>query len=565
MIRDELARTLSRAAASCFSKEITLDPALLEIPPDPSLGDYALPCFVLARELKTTPHDIAHRLANALSSPLLERSETKGPYLNLFLSSRALAAHISRIKKRKKKRGPVTVIEYISPNTNKPLHLGHVRNAVLGISIANLLEHKGERVMRTCLVNDRGIAICKSMLAFTLATGAHRKASPKKNHQKGDHLVGEYYVLFAQAAKENPQLEERAQQMLVTWEAGDKNIRALWKKMNAWALSGHQETYKRLGVKFTKTYYESDIYTKGRALILAGVKRGVFAKDETGAVIAPLEHAGLPDKVLLRRDGTTLYITQDLYLGVERAKKYRAAQVLYVVGPEQKLYFQQLFAIFKLLGYPWTKNVHHLWYGYVSLPEGRMKSREGTVVDADTLLDELESLAHKEVLKRFPTISKKESLDRARIIAHAALFYYMAHVRPENDITFSPKESISFQGHTGPYLLYTYARIKSILSKAHTTQSRIVKMYEWSEEKSLLLLLDRYEEILARAADEHAPSLLAHYLYELSQKTNEYYHAVPVLKSPTASRGARLFLLSRIADTLKQGLSLLGIETLERM
>ncbi|MEK7619102.1 MAG: arginine--tRNA ligase [Patescibacteria group bacterium] len=546
--------------------------SLLESPPDSTLGDLAFPCFSLAKELRKSPAQVADELACALPKAAdVDRVSAAGPYVNFFLNARALAALAnSKTPKKKKTKGTI-VIEYVSPNTNKPLHLGHVRNAVLGDSVARILEATGNTVVKTCLVNDRGIHICKSMVAYLeegkkLEVRGKRLPTPKSEDTKGDHFVGNHYVLFERKLKDDPSLMESAQECLKRWEAGDRRTRTLWKKMNTWVLAGMKETYRRLGIDFDKTYFESQIYDKGKDLILKNLNKGVVVRDETGAVYADLSTWNLPNKILLRKDGTCLYITQDVYLAVQKAKDFKARSSIYVIGSEQDLYLKQLFAVLDLFKFVWAKNLRHLSYGMVNLPEGKMKSREGTVVDADDLLDELETLARVEIQKRDAALSQKEASRRAKTIALSALKFYMVDVSPKSEMTFDPKQSIAFQGHTGPYLLYTVARLESILRKAKKSRAPVRgAAYDWLAEKQLLLSLLQFDDITRRAAAELNPSVISHYLFDLAQKINDYYHTTPILSAPESIRQSRILLIARLSGTLKQGLDLLGIKTLEKM
>ncbi|MDO8490107.1 MAG: arginine--tRNA ligase [bacterium] len=545
----------------------------LEVPPDTKLGDLAFPCFQLAKELKKSPVHIAQLITDSTKEVSgFERITAVGPYVNVFFDACTVGELALQKSPSIKKTKEVVVIEYISPNTNKPLHLGHVRNAVLGDNISRLITANGKVVKKTCLVNDRGIHICKSMIAYWMqgqrgkgSKGQSQIRTPHSTGIKGDHFVGEYYVLFEKMLKENPALIEQAQACLQKWEAGDKQTHALWKKMNTWVLSGMRETYARLGISFDKTYFESAIYTKGKDIILSQLKKGAVKKDETGAVFADLESLDLPNKILLRRDGTALYITQDIYLAVKKREDFRASTFLYVIGSEQDLYLKQLFAVLHSFGYAWAKNLVHISYGMVNLPDGKMKSREGTVVDADDILDELEAFATSEIVSRDSALSKKEVSRRAKIIALASIKFIMSDISPKSEMVFDPKESISFQGRTGPYILYTYARLKSIIRKNTSSTKKSKDAYTWNAEKELALHLLSYPDILRTAGEEHNPSLVARYLYDLAQKANDYYHAVPILKAEPLERQCRIALIKRIAETLKEGLSLLGIDVLEQM
>lgn len=572
----EVACELHEAIRAHYDQDIPIQQELLEIPPLPEMGDCALPCFFLAKQLKQSPIEIAQKLESACATnECIEQVRALGPYLNIFFRPAYVAGILfsappSFILVGQKKKETI-VIEYVSPNTNKPLHLGHTRNAVLGESLANIFETVGYRVIRASLVNDRGIHICKSMVAYEKKQSkkyASQKKweTPMQSGKKGDHFVGDYYVLFSQMAEESEDMQNAAQECLQKWEKNDHATRALWKKMNTWTLAGLKQTYKRLGVHFDKVYFESDFYTKGKDIIIKGLRKGLFKKDETGAVYADLSSYNLPNKILLRKDGTSLYITQDVYLAVQKTKDFHASRSAYVIGSEQDLYMKQLFAVLEILGYPWAKNLHHVSYGMVCLPNGKMKSREGTKVDADVLLDTLEALAHKEVKNRGEKISTKEAQDRATRIALAAVKFYLAEVGAKSDMIFNPEESISFTGRTGPYIQYTYARVKSILRKyAATKKPHVHSPYAWTREKQILLILTQFSRIVESAARAYDPSIVAKYVYGLAKAVNEYYHAVAVLGAAPHERANRILLLRHIADILKRGLTLLGVETLEKM
>ncbi|MDP2656552.1 MAG: arginine--tRNA ligase [bacterium] len=570
--------------ASCYHTPFTVFPSSFVKPPQTEMGDIAFACFPLTILAKKAPPMIAIDLAIALnkSKTLQKLPITKivatGPYVNIFFNPDTFAKELlPTILKHKHfgtgsaKQKEQIMIEYVSPNTNKPLHVGHTRNAALGASIAKLLISQGHTVTKTKVVNDRGIHICKSMVAYqeAIQEAKEKKQSvptPQNTGIKGDHFVGDYYVAFDAQAKKSEAIIEEAQNCLLKWEANDKKTRALWKKMNIWALDGHNQTYKELEITFDDTYLESDMYTKGKDMILNGLKKKIFTTDETGAVMADLSKYNLPNKVLLRQDGTTLYITQDIYLAVHRAKQLKLDRAVYVVGAEQDLYFKQLFAILDILGYKWAKKLYHASYGMVTLPEGKMKSREGTVVDIDDLLAELETLARQEICQREASLSKKEIQHRGHTIALAALKYYLLHSDPQNPVMFNPKESISFQGNTGPYLLYTYARFKNILQKGkyHSGVS-VPKGYDFEGEKSLLLHLATFPQEVRTSALEYNPAKIARYSYTLAKKLNEYYHEVPVLKAPPIARTARLTVIDSALRTLQNALDLLNIPTLDHM
>ncbi len=597
ILHDALVASIGFGLRKSFKSKEKIDASLFTTPPNPAMGDIAVPCFTLSKSLKTSPAVIATTLADTLNAilsdsntfsyekgastasgapiSLLSRFEAAGPYLNVFLDPRGVAklvleattnTHYGTRALKKKHR---VVLEFVSPNTNKPLHLGHVRNGLLGESIARIMEANGHEIHRTAVINDRGVHICKSMVAY-MEKGADSKTAilptPESTHTKGDHFVGEYYVAFEKHIKKDPSWNSLAQECLQKWEEGDAKIRALWTAMNEWTLAGHQETYIRLGIRFDSFILESDIFASGRKMILDGLKKKIFKKDATGNIIAPLEKKGMPDKIVLRADGTTVYATQDIALAVTRQKELKADETFYVVMNEQNLYLKQLFTILSLMKYPWAKTLHHISYGMVHLPEGRMKSREGTSVDADNLLDALEDMAIKEVGARYDTLSREEIEERAQAIAFAAIAYYMLEVNPNSDLLYNPKESLSFQGRTGPYLLYTYARICSIVRKgdgAHALAD--FSHYDWISEKTIVTLLASYPSVVAQAGMETSPAIVARYLFDLAQALNDYYHHTPVIQAPTEERTARLALLYTASIILKQGLTLLCITPLEHM
>src|SRR3989344_5380421 len=436
---------------------------LLTVAPKPALGDYAFPCF----KLGSNPHQEALRLKDKLkSAAFLQKIDVVGPYLNFFINKPILAEEVlAAIKKAKKNYGRgfennKMILEFCGPNTNKPLHLGHLRNMSLGQALVNLLAFNGNKVYPVNIVNDRGIHICQSMVAY------QKWGKNKQPDKKGDHFVGDYYVLFSKESQQHPELMNLAQEMLFKWEMKDPEVLKLWKKMNSWVLTGFKETYQRFGISFDKEYYESELYERGREVVLAGLKNGVFIKDDQKNIIAPLKSYGLPDKVVLRSDGTSVYITQDLYLAEQRYQDYKYDQSIYVTASEQNLHFKQLFKLIELLQKPFARKLLHFAYGLVHLPSGRMKSREGTVIDADDLMDEICSLALKEVNERYPNLPKKERKNRTEKIGLAAIKFYMLKIDPVRDMIFNPEESLKFEGETGPYLQYTYARTSSVLRKA---------------------------------------------------------------------------------------------------
>ncbi len=546
--------------ASRLSKqEIEL---LVAAPPDPKMGDYAFPCFKLGKN----PHAEAENLRKRITLPaFVSKLEVAGPYLNFFLDKKNVAMETMKaIKKQKNKFGSAhnkkkVVIEYCGPNTNKPLHLGHVRNVALGNTMCRLLAFQGNSVHPVNIINDRGIHICQSMLAY------QKWGKGKLPDKKGDHFVGDFYVLFVQKQKENPELKNEAQEILIKWEDKDPEIRKLWKKMNTWVLTGFAKTYKRFGISFDKEYFESEIYEQGKEVVFEGLEKGIFTKDDTKAIVAPLENHGIPNKIILRADGTSVYITQDLYLALQRYKDYKFETMIYVVASEQRLHFQQLFKIQELLQRPFAKNLYHLSYGLVNLPSGRMKSREGTVVDADDLMNEMASLAEKEVRSRHKSLSEKEIQRRAEFIGLAAIKFFMIRTDPARDIVFNPEESLSFEGETGPYIQYTHARACSILAKEKKIPFKLSYEKIIPIEHDLIILLSKFPLIVREAAEQYKPHIVAHYLLELSQKFNEFYHACPVLSEEKKVKEFRLALVDSVRQVVANGLTLLGIHPPEEM
>jgi arginyl-tRNA synthetase len=544
-------------------------------PPNPEFGDLSLPCFSFAKQLKKSSAEIAKEFSEKIKpAGVVEKIAATGPYLNFFLAKEKITGlALGQILKEKKKYGDsksmvkeMMMIEYVSPNANKPLHLGHLRNALIGEAVANIFEAVGAKVARTSLVNDRGAHICKSMVAYK-----HwgKNKTPKTEKIKGDHFVGNFYVMYSQKVEENKKLEDEARAMLEKWEAGDKNVLALWKKMTDWVLAGFAETYKRLGVKLEKTYFESKIYKEGKKIILDAVKSGKFFKDATGAVLAKLGN-GLPDKVLLRADGTALYVTQDIYLAKLKFDEYKLTKSIYCVGSEQDLYLKQLFKILEILGYAWAKNLYHLSHGMIYLPEGKMKSRVGTVVDADDFMNKLEDYAAEEVKIRHDFLSEKETAGRAAEIALAALKYFILQVDPKTDMHFDPKKSLSFTGRTGPYLQYTHARICSILEKAKATRGQAPRSVSFDKlkekwEYDLIIHLTKFSTILEEAAHSYNPAVLADYLYNLAKIFSDFYRDVHVLRADEKTKKARLALILAIKIVLAKGLNLLGIEAPDKM
>ncbi len=536
---------------------------MVVVPPDPKLGDYAFPCFKLGKN----PKEAAEKLQKQIKLPhFLSKIEVAGPYLNFFVNQsllteqtlKAIATQKATYGSGKSRKN--IVLEFCSPNTNKPLHLGHIRNMSLGDALGKVISFQGATVHPVEIVNDRGVHICKSMLAY------QRWGNEKKPDKKSDHFVGDYYVLFAKKAKEDPALEEAAQKMLLAWEQGDKEVRAVWKKMNKWVLDGFSQTYKRFGIKFEKEYYESQLYLLGKDIVMDGLRRGIFVKDKKGAVIAPLEKEGLTNKVVLRADGTSVYITQDLYLAQKRFEDFHFDEMIYVTATEQNLAFKQLFRVLELLKRPYAGKLVHFSYGMVNLPSGRMKSREGTVVDADDLIDEVSALALSEVEKRYTTLSLVEKKRRAECIALGAIKFFMLRTDAVRDIIFNPEESLSFEGETGPYLQYTHARACSILRKAGKVSGKVnYNFFKEDSELRLVKLLTDFPLKVKEAADHHKIHVLCRYLLDLAQSFNEFYHAVQVISDEKKVMKARLVLVDAVRQVLANGLGCLGIEALEEM
>lgn len=484
------------------------------------------------------------------------------------------------------------MVEYSSPNTNKPLHLGHIRNNLLGYSVAKILEANGADVVKANLVNDRGIHICKSMLAWLKFGNGE---TPESTGMKGDHLVGKYYVEFDKAykaqvkelmegaglseeeAKKDAPIMQQAQAMLVQWEAKDPEVYELWKTMNGWVYAGFEKTYQDMGVSFDKMYYESETYLLGKELVMKGLENGVFFKKPDGSVWVDLSEDGLDEKLLLRGDGTSVYMTQDMGTAVQRFGEYRLDDMIYVVGNEQNYHFQVLKLILKKLGYGWSDHIFHLSYGMVELPEGKMKSREGTVVDADDLVAEMirTARAMSEEMGKLDGLTEKEVTEITRMVGLGALKYFILKVDPKKTMLFNPKESIDFNGNTGPFIQYTHARIKSLMRRAAEEGIDLAKAQdEWgtnrtpvAKEIELVKMLTEFAGVIRQAAAEYSPAIVAGYGYELAKEFNQYYHDYPILKSDVAAEDKvfRLALAAQVAGTIRKAMGLLGIDVPERM
>ncbi len=572
----EILTKLERSPGSIGSK----NDLVAETPPNPDMGDLAFPMFPFARVLKKSPKVIAQEVVDLLSESAERPPGTMvaaGPYVNIgFDKTRVSESVLNEVAAQEESYGlseklasKKIMVEFSCPNTNKPLHLGHLRNDALGESISRILRANGAEVQKVNLINDRGIHICKSMLAYRLF-GEGR--TPQDEGVKPDHFVGEYYVRYDSWSKKEKTAEEQARELLRAWEKGDPEVTALWKRMNDWAVSGIEETYRRTGVSFDRTYFESDTYLLGREKVRKGLDRGLFYSKEDGSIWVDLRELNLDQKVLLRGDGTSLYVTQDFGTAIQRYDDWPFDRMIYIVASEQNYHFKVLFAVLDLLGYAWAKDLYHLGYGMVHLPEGKMKSREGTVVDADDLLDTLKALARAEIRDKERENELDDVDDTAGKIALGALNYYLLQPAPLKDMTFNPAESISFTGNTGPYLQYTGARLCSILRKFEerkaTLEGGIFKpeLLTVPEEWELVKLISLFPQRIALAAEELNPSYVATHLYDLAKTCNRYYHDNPVLHNKNKDLVAtRIRVVGTVRRVLENGLNLLGVPFLTRM
>ena len=560
-------------------------------------GDYTLVLFPLLKHIKANPQEIGEKLGDYLSShalwegqPIVSGYNVVKGFLNLSICENYFLHFLHQIapekdygKKPITKDSPAVIVEYSSPNTNKPLHLGHIRNNLLGFSMAKIIEATGKKVYKTQIINDRGIHICKSMIAWQLFG---KGETPESTREKGDKLVGKYYVLFDKAYKEEiaglisagKTKEEaereapiflKAQEMLRLWEQGDPETLALWRQMNQWVYDGFEVTYHNLGVSFDRNYYESETYLLGKDIVQRGLDKGVFYRKEDGSVWIDLTSEGLDEKLVLRSDGTSVYITQDLGTATKRIEEDfpKVEGMIYTVGNEQDYHFKVLFLILQKLGYTWAKNLYHLSYGMVELPNGKMKSREGTVVDADDLMEEMVQVAQElsQELGKLEGYSDQQKEQLYRVIGLGALKYYILKVDPKKKIAFNPQESIDFQGNTGPFIQYTYARIQSILRRAETCQlPKSVSLHP--KEKELIKLLSLFPEVVQNAADTYSPALIANYVYDLVKEFNSFYQNVSILgEEDTDKRSLRVHLSRKVGEVIATGFDLLGIEVPERM
>ena len=587
---DFLKQAIADAFANVFNVSLNADDFALEQTKKEFNGHVTFVVFPYIRYSKTNPEQTAQQVGTFLKANVAQVADfnvIKG-FLNLVLTDAYWLSIFTSIAEddsfgKYPAKGEKVMVEYSSPNTNKPLHLGHVRNNLLGFAVAEILKANGYEVVKANLVNDRGIHICKSMLAWQKFGNAE---TPESTGLKGDHLVGKYYVIFdkeykteienlikqglteAEAKKQAPLIVE-AQQMLQKWEAGDKETLALWAKMNAWVYAGFNQTYSKLGVDFDKYYYESNTYLLGKDIVNEGIEKGVFFVKEDGSVWIDLTPDGLDEKLVRRADGTSVYITQDLGTAQLKYDDFEVSKSLYVVGNEQDYHFKVLFLILDKLGKSWAKGLYHLSYGMVDLPNGKMKSREGTVVDADELIAEMEATAKTktEELGKTNSFSDAEKAQLYYTIGMGALKYFLLKVEPKKRILFDPAESVDFQGNTGPFIQYTYARIQSVLGKADFVKATL-KLPNTLQptEIEVIVLLNAYMDVLATAAKNYNPAAIANYVYDLAKTYNKFYQTETILKGEDeVVKQFRLLLSSVTASVLKRGMGLLGVGVVERM
>ena len=602
-IEQRLSEAVSIALKTLYGAEIPAEQIALQKTKKEFNGHLTLVVFPFLRSSRKAPEQTALDIGGFLMTNhpdvIADFNAIKG-FLNLTISGEYWVEALNDINGQPNyghiahtEQSPLVMIEYSSPNTNKPLHLGHIRNNLLGYSLAEVMKANGYRVVKTNIVNDRGIHICKSMLAWQKWGNG---MTPESSEKKGDHLVGDFYVLFDQQYREElankraegmsekeaevaSELMAEIREMLRQWEAGDKAVRALWSRMNGWVYVGFNETYQRLGVDFDKIYYESETYLDGKQKVLEGLEKGIFYQREDGSVWADLKADGLDEKVLLRSDGTSVYMTQDIGTAKLRYDDYPVNQMIYVVGNEQNYHFQALSIILDKLGFSFGKGLVHFSYGMVELPEGKMKSRQGTVVDADDLIDEMIATARdiSKSLGKLDGLTAEEAEEIIRIIGLGSLKYFILKVDPRKNMTFNPQESIDFNGNTGSFIQYTYARIRSVLRKAEeqglitavqaaTDMSLPVDTPLTEKEESIIRLLTEYPSIVKEAGVTFSPSCIANYIYELVREYNQFYHDYSILREVNENvRFLRLILSVNVAKVIRSGMSLLGIEMPERM
>lgn len=592
-LQEILIPNIKKAVLELF--DVTIDKVEFQVTRKEFEGDTTMVIFPLLKIIKSNPVELGNKIGNYLVENVAEvaRFNVVSGFLNIVISDAYYFNFFSKIKDDTRfgfvspnPNDKAVMVEYSSPNTNKPLHLGHVRNNLLGYSVAEIIKASGKKVYKTQIINDRGIHICKSMLAWQKFGNGQ---TPESTGQKGDKLVGNYYVAFDKAYKEeiNQLISEgkseeeakkqapiilEAQEMLLKWEAGDEAVIALWKMMNQWVYDGFAITYKNLGVDFDCFYYESNTYLLGKDVVQIGLEKGIFEKDPDGSVWIDLTDEGLDRKIVLRSDGTAVYMTQDIGTAIQRVKDFPdVGGMVYTVGNEQDYHFKVLFLILKKLGFDWASSLYHLSYGMVDLPSGKMKSREGTVVDADDLMQEMTDTAQKiaEDLGKLDNYSDEEKATLYNTIGLGALKYYILKVDPKKRILFNPEESVDFAGNTGPFIQYTYARIQSIIRKANFDYTLLlnydgIALHE--KEKELLKQIELFPEVIQNAAQNHSPALLANYTYDLVKEYNSFYQAVPILGEENLNKKIfRVQLSKKVADTIAASFSLLGINVPERM
>lgn len=603
-IEQQLTAAVASAIKTLYGQEAAENQIQLQKTKKEFEGHLTLVVFPLLRISRKKPEDTAREIGEylAANSPLIEKYNAVNGFLNLTISSSSWIGLLLDIHHDAQygivaptEESPLVMIEYSSPNTNKPLHLGHVRNNLLGWALANVIAANGNKVVKTNIVNDRGIHICKSMLAWLKYGNGE---TPETSGKKGDHLIGDYYVAFdkhyreqvaeltakfqaegldeetakQRAEREAPLIVE-AHKMLVKWEQGDPEVRGLWKRMNEWVYAGFDETYKNLGVSFDKIYYESDTYLEGKKVVLKGLENNLFFKKEDGSVWADLTKDGLDEKLLLRADGTSVYMTQDIGTAKLRFQDYPINKMIYVVGNEQNYHFQVLSILLDRLGFEWGKSLVHFSYGMVELPNGKMKSREGTVVDADDLIAEMVSQARQtsDEMGKFTDMSEEEKNEIARIVGMGALKYFLLKVDARKNMLFNPAESIDFNGNTGPFIQYTYARIRSVLRKAAeagvTVPEELPNDIELSlKEEEIVQHIADFAAVVKQAGTDYSPSTIANYCYDLVKEYNQFYHDFSILKETNEKKKLfRLVLSANVAKIIRLGMGLLGIEMPERM
>ncbi len=595
-IENKLVDSVINGLKALYGQEISAAQVQLQKTKKEFEGHLTLVVFPFLRMSKKGPEQTAQEIGEYLQAnePAVAAFNVIKGFLNLTIASSAWIELLNVIHADEQygitaadDNSPLVMIEYSSPNTNKPLHLGHVRNNLLGNALANIVMANGNKVVKTNIVNDRGIHICKSMLAWKLYGNGE---TPESSGKKGDHLVGDYYVSFdkhykaevaelmkggmtkEEAEAASPLMNE-AREMLVKWEAGDPEVRALWTMMNNWVYAGFDETYRKMGVSFDKIYYESNTYLEGKEKVMEGLEKGFFYKKEDGSVWADLTGEGLDHKLLLRADGTSVYMTQDIGTANLRFADYPIDKMIYVVGNEQNYHFQVLSILLDKLGFEWGKSLVHFSYGMVELPEGKMKSREGTVVDADDLMEEMIATAKEtsQELGKLDGLTKEEADDIARIVGLGALKYFILKVDARKNMTFNPKESIDFNGNTGPFIQYTYARIQSVLRKAAESgiviPAQLPSGIELSEkEEGLIQMVADFAAVVAQAGTDYSPSVIANYTYDLVKEYNQFYHDFSILREENeAVKVFRVALSANVAKVVRLGMGLLGIEVPARM